>query len=312
MIVPRVTGVNTLLESFEPIHGVLLCEGEDIDTSLYESETSILSPEEWRLRRILQSKAQKPSLDRYDRLLLKRKSVGEMAKEEAKFSDDFDGGDCSVKKREAIMSSSEKAPAVMKTSEKQKDWILFGKLAGGYKKDGGLKKRNRGKKSKAKSKAKAKAVGSKTHPSKEEDEVEKILDMKSALLDLCSRIKYEYNRDRHKEFLEKAKMTVIRVGPTDEELALRREKKPCPFTYKDIFGNSPNWVGDCLCGTGELACFLVPLICVVVVVVENEMKRFLFQEESDESYDYPRHFYCCQKPGSWLPSESESDSDSIP
>ncbi|KAI3751748.1 hypothetical protein L2E82_22839 [Cichorium intybus] len=224
-----------------------------------------------------------------------------MAKEEAKFSDDFEGGDSSVQKkmkREAILSSSEKAPAVMKISEKQKDWILFGKLGGGYKKDGGLKKRNRGKKSKSKSKAKAKAkaVGSKTDPSKEEDEVEKILDMKSALSVLRSRIKNECKRDRHKEFLEKAKMTVIRVGPTDEELALRREKKPCPFTYKDIFGNSPNWVGDCLCGTD---------------LYDPQSK-----EESDESYDYPRHFYCCQKPGSWLPSESESesesDSDSIP
>ncbi|XP_047312898.1 putative glutamine amidotransferase GAT1_2.1 [Impatiens glandulifera] len=46
VIVPRVTGVHMLLESFEPIHGVLLCEGEDIDPSLYESETSGLSPEE--------------------------------------------------------------------------------------------------------------------------------------------------------------------------------------------------------------------------------------------------------------------------
>ncbi|KAA8547777.1 hypothetical protein F0562_004206 [Nyssa sinensis] len=34
VIVPRVTGVHMLLESFEPIHGVLLCEGEDIDPSL--------------------------------------------------------------------------------------------------------------------------------------------------------------------------------------------------------------------------------------------------------------------------------------
>lgn len=35
-----------LLESFEPIHGVLLGEGEDIDPSLYEAEVSGLSPEE--------------------------------------------------------------------------------------------------------------------------------------------------------------------------------------------------------------------------------------------------------------------------
>nr|GEW43879.1 putative glutamine amidotransferase GAT1_2.1 [Tanacetum cinerariifolium] len=45
VIVPRVTGVHMLLDSFEPIHGVLLCEGEDIDPSLYEAETTI-SPEE--------------------------------------------------------------------------------------------------------------------------------------------------------------------------------------------------------------------------------------------------------------------------
>ncbi|EEC69904.1 hypothetical protein OsI_00310 [Oryza sativa Indica Group] len=35
VIVPRVAGVHTLLDSFEPIHGVLLCEGEDVDPSLY-------------------------------------------------------------------------------------------------------------------------------------------------------------------------------------------------------------------------------------------------------------------------------------
>ncbi|MBA0771872.1 hypothetical protein Gotri_007337 [Gossypium trilobum] len=46
VIVPRVNGVHMLLDSFEPIHGVLLCEGEDIDPSLYEPETSGLSPEE--------------------------------------------------------------------------------------------------------------------------------------------------------------------------------------------------------------------------------------------------------------------------
>jgi gamma-glutamyl-gamma-aminobutyrate hydrolase PuuD len=50
VIVPRVAGVHTLLDSFEPIHGVLLCEGEDIDPSLYESadagEAGALSPEQ--------------------------------------------------------------------------------------------------------------------------------------------------------------------------------------------------------------------------------------------------------------------------
>ena len=50
---PRVTGVHRLLESFEPIHGVLLCEGEDIDPSLYEAEHSGLSPEEFEeIRRL--------------------------------------------------------------------------------------------------------------------------------------------------------------------------------------------------------------------------------------------------------------------
>ncbi|XP_022134385.1 uncharacterized protein LOC111006657 [Momordica charantia] len=46
VIVPRVAGVHMLLDSFEPIHGVLLCEGEDIDPSLYETDTTGLSPEE--------------------------------------------------------------------------------------------------------------------------------------------------------------------------------------------------------------------------------------------------------------------------
>ncbi|KAJ0962678.1 hypothetical protein J5N97_027800 [Dioscorea zingiberensis] len=46
VIVPRVTGVHMLLESFEPIHGVLLCEGEDIDPSLYETDISGLSSDE--------------------------------------------------------------------------------------------------------------------------------------------------------------------------------------------------------------------------------------------------------------------------
>ncbi|KAL4582512.1 hypothetical protein LXL04_007062 [Taraxacum kok-saghyz] len=55
VIVPRVTGVSLLLESFEPIHGVLLCEGEDIDPSLYETESTILSPEELEEIRMLHS-----------------------------------------------------------------------------------------------------------------------------------------------------------------------------------------------------------------------------------------------------------------
>lgn len=52
VIVPRVAGVHALLDSFEPIHGVLLCEGEDIDPSHYESSADAdgtdgaLSPEQ--------------------------------------------------------------------------------------------------------------------------------------------------------------------------------------------------------------------------------------------------------------------------
>ncbi|CAH9105559.1 unnamed protein product [Cuscuta europaea] len=47
VIVPRVAGVHMLLDSFEPIHGVLLCEGEDLDPSLYEAGApSDLPPEE--------------------------------------------------------------------------------------------------------------------------------------------------------------------------------------------------------------------------------------------------------------------------
>ncbi|XP_072991682.1 putative glutamine amidotransferase GAT1_2.1 [Typha latifolia] len=46
VIVPRVAGVDTLLDSFEPFHGVLLCEGEDVDPSHY-SPTSSLTQEEF-------------------------------------------------------------------------------------------------------------------------------------------------------------------------------------------------------------------------------------------------------------------------
>ncbi|KAK1660587.1 hypothetical protein QYE76_048746 [Lolium multiflorum] len=46
VIVPRVDGVHTMLDSFEPIHGVLLCEGEDIDPSLYDNDKDGLTPEQ--------------------------------------------------------------------------------------------------------------------------------------------------------------------------------------------------------------------------------------------------------------------------
>lgn len=62
VIVPRVSGVDKLLESFEPIHGVLLCEGEDIDPSLYENETSSLSSEE--LEEIKKSHASDTAIDK--------------------------------------------------------------------------------------------------------------------------------------------------------------------------------------------------------------------------------------------------------
>ncbi|KAL5780424.1 hypothetical protein ACOSQ2_011161 [Xanthoceras sorbifolium] len=45
--------VHMLLDSFEPIHGILLFEGEDIDPSLYEAETSGLSQEEMEKTRRL-------------------------------------------------------------------------------------------------------------------------------------------------------------------------------------------------------------------------------------------------------------------
>ncbi|MCO5571775.1 hypothetical protein L7F22_025523 [Adiantum nelumboides] len=46
VIVPRVSGLDLLLDSFEPIHGVLLCEGEDVDPSLYENDSPDLTVEE--------------------------------------------------------------------------------------------------------------------------------------------------------------------------------------------------------------------------------------------------------------------------
>jgi hypothetical protein len=46
VIVPRVSGVHSLLDSFEPIHGVLLCEGEDVDPTLYESDISSLTEQD--------------------------------------------------------------------------------------------------------------------------------------------------------------------------------------------------------------------------------------------------------------------------
>ncbi|KAG2323845.1 hypothetical protein Bca4012_038112 [Brassica carinata] len=46
VIVPRVSGIHSMLQSFEPVHGVLLCEGEDVDPSLYADEHQGLSQED--------------------------------------------------------------------------------------------------------------------------------------------------------------------------------------------------------------------------------------------------------------------------
>ncbi|KAL2509665.1 Class I glutamine amidotransferase-like superfamily protein [Forsythia ovata] len=62
VIVPRVNGVHMLLDSFEPIHGVLLCEGEDIDPSLYDAELSGFSQQE--LEEIRQLHASDTAIDR--------------------------------------------------------------------------------------------------------------------------------------------------------------------------------------------------------------------------------------------------------
>ncbi|GFP84681.1 protein ntpr [Phtheirospermum japonicum] len=62
VIVPRVRGVHTLLDSFEPIHGILLCEGEDIDPSLYDAELSGFSQQE--LDDIKQLHASDTAIDR--------------------------------------------------------------------------------------------------------------------------------------------------------------------------------------------------------------------------------------------------------
>ncbi|CAD6232573.1 unnamed protein product [Miscanthus lutarioriparius] len=82
VIVPRVAGVHALLDSFEPIHGVLLCEGEDIDPSLYDSADAgtdgSLSPEQLEaVRRLHPSDAaidhEKDSIElRLARLCLER------------------------------------------------------------------------------------------------------------------------------------------------------------------------------------------------------------------------------------------------
>ncbi|KFK43766.1 hypothetical protein AALP_AA1G169800 [Arabis alpina] len=52
VIVPRVNGIHSMLQSFEPIHGVLLCEGEDIDPSLYAAESELSTEEMEEIKRL--------------------------------------------------------------------------------------------------------------------------------------------------------------------------------------------------------------------------------------------------------------------
>ncbi|XP_059658733.1 putative glutamine amidotransferase GAT1_2.1 [Cornus florida] len=62
VIVRRVDGVHMLLGSFEPIHGVLLREGEDIDPSFYDAKLSDFPPED--LEEIRQLHASDTTIDR--------------------------------------------------------------------------------------------------------------------------------------------------------------------------------------------------------------------------------------------------------
>ncbi|GER24943.1 class I glutamine amidotransferase-likesuperfamily protein [Striga asiatica] len=64
VIVPRVSGVHALVDSFGPIHGVLLCEGEDIDPSLYSSPDGSLSLSPEDLDEIRRIHASDTALDR--------------------------------------------------------------------------------------------------------------------------------------------------------------------------------------------------------------------------------------------------------
>lgn len=64
VIVPRVSGLHLLLDSFEPIHGVLLCEGEDVDPSFYvENDTTALTTTE--LDEIKKLHSSDTSIDRH-------------------------------------------------------------------------------------------------------------------------------------------------------------------------------------------------------------------------------------------------------
>lgn len=65
VIVPRVSGLHLLLDSFEPIHGVLLCEGEDVDPSFYADDETTLSLTADELAEIKKLHSSDTSIDRH-------------------------------------------------------------------------------------------------------------------------------------------------------------------------------------------------------------------------------------------------------
>ncbi|GLJ12392.1 hypothetical protein SUGI_0190010 [Cryptomeria japonica] len=52
VIVPRISSIQQMLDGFEPFHGVLLCEGEDVDPSLYENENGLSHDELDQIRKL--------------------------------------------------------------------------------------------------------------------------------------------------------------------------------------------------------------------------------------------------------------------
>ncbi|KAJ0253444.1 putative glutamine amidotransferase GAT1 [Hirschfeldia incana] len=64
VIVPRVSGIHSMLRSFEPIHGVLLCEGEDVDPSLYADKEELQGLSQEDMDEIKRSHASDTTIDR--------------------------------------------------------------------------------------------------------------------------------------------------------------------------------------------------------------------------------------------------------
>ncbi|GLJ12393.1 hypothetical protein SUGI_0190020 [Cryptomeria japonica] len=52
VIVPRISPIQQMLDGFEPFHGVLLCEGEDVDPSLYQNENCLSHDELDEIRKL--------------------------------------------------------------------------------------------------------------------------------------------------------------------------------------------------------------------------------------------------------------------